>query len=71
MIVMIPNKPEYLGFNTKKARERRKVQEKAARTMYLPLIDPKPSHPSAMMTTAIKAMKLTEWTGQAIRISYL
>ena len=33
--------------------------------MYLPLIDAKPSDPSTMMTAAIKAMELTEWTGQA------
>ena len=33
--------------------------------MYLSLIDAKPLDPSTMMTAAIKAMEMTEWTGQA------
>ena len=32
--------------------------------MYLPLVDAKPSDPSTMMTAAVKAMQLTEQTGQ-------
>ena len=59
---MIPNEPEYSGFNTKKAQESGKMLEKATRGIYFPLIDAKPSDPSTMMTAA---MELTERTGQA------
>ena len=64
-IVMIPNEPEYLGFNPKEAQESAKILEKATRSMYLPLIDAKPSDLSTMMTAVIKAVELTYWTGQA------
>lgn len=62
---MIPNEPEYSGFNTKKSSRKRKELEKVTRSMYLSLVGAKPLDPSTMMTAAIKAMEMTEWTGQA------
>ena len=39
--------------------------EKVTKSMYLTLIDAKPSDPSTMMAAAIKVMELTEWIVEA------
>lgn len=45
----MPYKSKYSGFNTKKIQEGGKMLEKTTKSVYLPLIDAKPSDASTMM----------------------
>ena len=60
--------PEFHGFSTKQQRERGMETLPKTKTLYLPLIDMKPSDPDTMMTAMVKVEEYTHMTGQKFTI---
>lgn len=56
--------PEFNGFNTRASRQQGQSPSPKTHVNYLPLIDAKPSDPSTILTSMMKAKRLTNARGQ-------
>ena len=67
-VLTMENCPEFNGYNTKQSREQGLLPQAKTKTLYIPLIDMKPSDPDTMMTAMTKVQQLTSETGQTFSV---
>ena len=63
--ISLGNCPEYNGFNTKLCREQGHSTEPKTKVVYFPLMNNSPSDPKTMMSSIMKAKRITAEAGQA------
>ena len=62
--ISLGNFPEYNGFNTKQCREQGHSTKPKTKVAYLPLMNNSPSDPKTMMSSIMKAKRITAAVGQ-------
>lgn len=63
-IITLENCPEYNGYNTKLCRDQGHSEKPKTNVVYLPLMDSPPADPKTIMSSIIKAKKISEEAGQ-------